>query len=65
MPDVTEVIIKYLEDNGYDGLYSDECGCELADLMPCGSEGCLSCEPGYYLPCNCGEGCDFHIGMKK
>jgi hypothetical protein len=33
-----EIIKKYLEDNGYDGLFyaQGECSCQLNDLMPCG-----------------------------
>ena len=45
---VKEIVKSYLEANGYDGLYdwAGDCGCELADLMPC----CACeprCQPGY------------------
>jgi len=42
-----EIVKKYLEENGYDGLYCHgECGCLLDDLAPCDSDF-TSCEPGY------------------
>jgi len=34
---VKEIVKKYLEDNGYDGLCCPYCGCEINDLMPCDS----------------------------
>lgn len=37
---------EWLKTRGYDGLYTDDCGCFLDDLGPCG-EGVLSCYPGY------------------
>ncbi len=43
---VHDIVAQYLVDNGYDGLYTDDCGCLLDDLMPCCSE-CGNCEPGY------------------
>ena len=45
---VREIIKKYLEDNGFDGLcnINVECGCRLDDLCPC-QENCFLCEPGY------------------
>lgn len=68
---VKSIIEKYLRDNGYDGLYSDdyECGCEVDDLMPCEEPG-IECRPGYKGPClaaDCEYGgeCDFHIGLEK
>lgn len=61
---VKEMIEKYLRDNGFDGLCNDDCGCPLDDLMPCcdSIEGCV---PGYKVPCDCGEGCDYHISESK
>ncbi len=32
---------------GYDGLCTDECGCELDDLMPCDGPNCADCVPGH------------------
>lgn len=44
-----EIIVKYLRDNGYDGLCSDECGCGLDDLITCGEDP-SECIPGYKVP---------------
>ena len=45
---VREIIKKHIEDNGYDGVYTDDCGCKLEDLFPCGCDVCVSdCKPGY------------------
>jgi len=43
---VKEIIKKYLEANGFDGLHYEDCGCSLKDLMICGNS-CELCEPGY------------------
>ena len=43
---VKKIVENYLRENGYEGLYSEECGCYLDDLMPCG-ECCDNCEAGY------------------
>ena len=63
---VKEIIIKHLEDNGYDGLVSSgcECACKLDDLNPC-DESMIDCEAGYLTKCNCDMDCDFHISTKK
>ena len=45
---VYEITKKYLIENGYDGLFTDECGCLLDDLMPCDCD-CSYCQPGYKL----------------
>jgi len=45
---VDEIIIDYLEKNGFDGLGNGEhdCGCEIADFHPCGEiKG--DCIPAY------------------
>ena len=47
--DVCDIVKKYLKDNGYDGLCTDECGCLIDDLMPCCQEGIMSCVPGYRM----------------
>jgi hypothetical protein len=43
-----EIVKKYLEENGYDGLCDSdtECACRLDDLMPCGEPG-ICCEAGH------------------
>ena len=62
---VIEIIEKYLEDNNYDGLYCQDCGCSKEELFPCMiNEGIFDCKPGYKKPCNCGESCNYHIGEK-
>ncbi len=45
---VQKMVIDYLRENGYDGLFSAdlECSCELGDLAPCGDmQG--DCAAGY------------------
>ena len=66
MSDVLSIVCNHLEQFGYDGLYNSDvpCGCNTEDLIPCGMD-CSSCLPGYQIPCDCGEGCAFHIGPKK
>ena len=51
---VKEIITKYLNDNGYDGLYNEDeyCACAIDDLCDCPSFGCKA---GYKVPCDCGE----------
>ena len=42
---VQKIVAEWLQSHGYDGLYSDDCGCRLSDLFP---RGCLgACKPGY------------------
>jgi len=45
---VKEIVKKYLEDNGYDGLCKSQlvCGCEIDDLMCCQEDGSY-CVPGH------------------
>lgn len=68
-PNCVQMVRSYLEQNGYDGLFCEECGCSLDDLMPCGrNEWSWSCQAGYKKPgCTkgCGQGCDFHITATK
>ena len=58
-----DTVAEYLEANGYDGLFNPEieCGCELADLCPCG-EIFQDCQAGYSRPDS--EG-DFRIHPMK
>ena len=43
---VKEIVIKYLKNEGYDGLCGDDCGCLIDDLFLCGP--CFSdCRPGW------------------
>ena len=66
---IKEIVEKYLRENGFDGLVSEdyECGCELDDLMPC-SEFNSDCQPGYkYKPDPDGEyaEAEWVIGLEK
>ena len=49
--DVRQIVIKYLKENGFDGLYAEGCGCEISDLMPCDMP-CEDCKPGYKSSCD-------------
>ena len=46
MPTVRTIISVWLKNYGFDGLYTDECGCLLSDLIPCDRD-CGDCKPGY------------------
>jgi hypothetical protein len=48
---VRDIVKKYLEDNGYDGLAINECGCGLGDLMPCDNASPY-CVPAKRFKCN-------------
>lgn len=63
---VKEIIKKYLEDNGYSGLYLDsECGCRISDLVCC-DEDCTNCEPGYIdYKSGVEGGWDYVVGPEK
>jgi len=43
---VIEMVAEHLKLKGFDGLFSDECGCRLSGLAPCGEIG-LDCRAGY------------------
>ncbi len=59
---IHEIIEDWLKQHGYDGLYASNCGCNLADLIPCCDyEGCLKCDPGYERPTDPSTGYDFII----
>ncbi len=53
---VHDIILKYLNDNGYDGLTDcDDCACKKDDLAPCNDiESMLNCNSGYLIKC---KGC--------
>ena len=73
---LTEIVKDYLEGWEYDGLYHDDCGCELADLAPCGLPN-SQCRAGVKFPCPdsiaegynedqmCEEGCEWHMGPRE
>ncbi|MEN6492609.1 MAG: hypothetical protein ABFC85_11530 [Rectinema sp.] len=47
-----EVIVKYLQGNGFDGLAGEDCGCGLDDLAPCESCNTFECSPAYRTMCD-------------
>ncbi len=53
---IRQIVERWLRTNEYDGLCSDDCGCEVDDLMPCDNYEPY-CEPGYKVPCPEPEGC--------
>lgn len=60
---VKEIVKKYLEDNGYDGLFSEyECGCLNDDLILC-QDDCLNCKPGYR--CVGDDDYDYYVKAEK
>lgn len=60
--DIQEIVKKWLIDNGFDGLFSECCSCDVGDLMACGQP--QNCQPGYKVPCDCGDH-RFHIQKEK
>ena len=68
-PSVREILDQWLTEHGYDGLYTEDCGCEVGDLAPCSEQYSFGCRAGHKVPCDpetCpAEGeCPFHIGKK-
>jgi hypothetical protein len=65
-PSVFEIVKKYLTDNGYDGLCTENCGCRLDDLAPC-ADDFTRCVPGYEVKCDELSCCDagWHISVMK
>ena len=61
-----DIVIKYLKENGFDGLVDEygDCGCDLSDLMPCDGESFSECHVGYKVQCDCGDH-DYHITTTK
>ena len=43
---VREIVAAWLVSNGYDGICSDDCECEVDDLMSC-RKPCDSCVAGH------------------
>lgn len=60
---------NYLRGNGYDGLYYEDCGCEVDNMFPCTDYLFADCEcqPGYKVSCDCNDhiACEFHISPTK
>ena len=63
---VSDIVKKYLEDNGYEGLWDEDsdCGCPIDDLFPC-SEHAEGCHPGYNRPDLAPDGFDVWICSVK
>ena len=66
---VKEILIEWLKEHGYDGLYDsgNDCACQLSDLCPCDC-GPWECEAGVFLPLTSerkSDGFDFVIGPKE
>jgi len=62
----SECIVRYLREHGYDGLYSDECGCLTTDFSPCGCIDMDHCLAGYNDPEEAKrQDCDFWITSEK
>jgi len=65
-----EIVAEWLKEHGHDGLYYDNCGCKIDDLMPC-DEPNIDCKAGKIVPCpgpeicEAGGDCDWHIGVKN
>jgi len=45
--DVRQILREWLEAHDYQGLCTEDCGCNLDDLAPCGQCGCMYCNPGH------------------
>ncbi len=50
---ISEILKKWLESNGYDGLFTLGCQCNNNELMTCGQPiGVIEdCEAGYKIKC--------------
>lgn len=60
MPNVMEIVEKWLRENGYQGLKMEDCSCDIDmdGIAPCGSihENCEAC---YRVPCT-KEKCEYY-----
>ena len=53
------IIKMLLLRHGYDGLCTDDCGCSIDNLAPCGND-CMLCRPAYKWLCvDCKEDCAY------
>lgn len=52
---VKAILERWLKNRGYQGLCTDECGCDLYDLFPCGECQGGKCRAAYRFDC---ERCD-------
>ena len=46
---IREIVVSWLEQNGYDGLCNPdvECGCPNKDIMPCDTPDLRECVPAH------------------
>jgi hypothetical protein len=58
--DVKGIVKEYLENNGFDGLCTEDCGCRNDDLMPCG-EGFIQCVPGHLISAEDAKAQGFYV----
>lgn len=56
------IVEEYLKKNNFDGLYCDDCGCTLKDLMPCGGEYAMNCIAGYKIETE--DKCELFVGAR-
>lgn len=65
MKDIGDIIVEYLQANGFDGLCNgdNECGCGLVDLFACGSAD-AGCAPAYKRIVPCGDCPDDTCGQR-
>ena len=63
---IKEIIKQYLEEHGYDGLYSCcvDCACSLDELFGCEYPQ-PDCTPGYMIPAPKDSGCKYLIVPEK
>ena len=43
---VSEILVTWLKEHGYDGLCDEDCGCGIDHLAPCGDDF-GDCEPAH------------------
>lgn len=69
-PSIKEILVEYLQANGYDGLAGAHCGCTIDDLGDCEYPNLIDCHAGYLIPeANQPEDCPAKglncMGLKK
>lgn len=48
---VRQIVVEWLKEHGYDGLYNYECGCSIDNLMLCNEVDVRVCQAGYRVFC--------------
>jgi len=60
---VKDIVVEYLEKNGFDGLMHDnDCCCSTNNIC---DDMTSDCQPAYKIPCDCEDDCDFHMTRTK